>query len=235
MINLKINGRALAVPPGTTILEAAAQLGLEIPHYCYHPDIGIDGNCRMCLVQVGDDVQKGDSLATALSRYPEAFGDVFVSLVQTGEVSGTLDDVLEHTARYLERAEVLRLKVEAALRYPTFVVMAMVGALVIVNLVVIPAFAKLFAGYKAQLPLMTRIVIGVSDFTVAWWPVLLALVVGAIVAFNFWRRTPSGKYAWDRFKLRIPVAGSIINKATLARFARSFALSTKSGVPVGGR
>jgi type II secretory pathway component PulF len=80
-----------------------------------------DARLGRMLGQVGNDVQKGDSLATALSRHPEAFGDVFVSLVQTGEVSGTLDEVLEHTAGYLERAELLRLKVQAALRYPTFI------------------------------------------------------------------------------------------------------------------
>jgi len=108
----------------------------------------------------------------------------------------------------------------------------MAGALTVVNIVVIPAFAKLFAGFNTALPLMTRIVIGFSNFTVAWWPLLLALLVGGILGFNVWRRTRAGKYAWDRFKLRIPIAGRIITKATLARFARSFALSIKSGVPV---
>ncbi|MGH8739606.1 MAG: type II secretion system F family protein, partial [Burkholderiales bacterium] len=100
------------------------------------------------------------------------------------------------------------------------------------NIVVIPAFAKLFQGFNAQLPLMTRVLIGASDFTIQYWPLLLALVVGGAFGFRVWKATPAGKYAWDRFKLGLPVAGKIINKATLARFARSLALSLRSGVPV---
>jgi MSHA biogenesis protein MshG len=113
-------------------------------------------------------------------------------------------------------------QVKAALRYPSFVVLAMAIALVIINIFVIPAFAKVFKGFNAELPLMTRILIGFSDFTLAWWPAMLAADCRRV-------RLPPGssdagrRYAWDRFKLRIPIAGKIIRKATLARFARSFA------------
>jgi MSHA biogenesis protein MshG len=103
---------------------------------------------------------------------------------------------------------------------------------VVINIVVIPAFAKLFHGFNAPLPAMTRVLIGFSEFTLQYWPLLLALAVGAALGFRVWKGTPKGKYAWDRLKLRLPVAGKIINKATLARFARSLALSLRSGVPV---
>jgi MSHA biogenesis protein MshG len=108
----------------------------------------------------------------------------------------------------------------------------MVIALAIVNVVVIPAFAKIFAGYNAPLPLMTRIVIGISNFTVSYWPAMLGVALGAVIGFNAWRSTPAGKYQWDKLKLRLPIAGKIILKATLARFARSLSLAIKSGVPV---
>jgi MSHA biogenesis protein MshG len=113
-----------------------------------------------------------------------------------------------------------------------FVVAAMAVALVVINVVVIPAFAKLFQGFNAQLPLMTRMLIGASDFTLHYWPVLIAALAGAVLGFRLWKATPTGKYAWDKFKLRLPVAGTIITKATLARFARSLSLSMRSGVPV---
>jgi MSHA biogenesis protein MshG len=112
------------------------------------------------------------------------------------------------------------------------VLAAMAAAVVLINLLVIPAFAKLFQGFNAPLPFMTRILIGVSDFTVAYWPLLFLLLVGAGLGVRAWRATPAGKYLWARTMLRLPVAGKIINKATLARFARSFALAIKSGVPV---
>ena len=174
----------------------------------------------------------GRELSAARRRHPRVFTPFYVSLVRVGETTGMLENVFLRLYEHLEFEKEIRERIKSALRYPTFVVIAMAAALVIVNLVVIPAFSKLFASYNATLPPMTRAVIGVSNFTVTWWPLILVALVGGIVAFNVWRRTPAGKYAWDRFKLRIPIAGSIINKATLARFARSFALSIKSGVPV---
>jgi len=174
----------------------------------------------------------GRELSAAMRRHPEVFSHFYVSLVRVGEGTGMLQDVFLRLYEHLEFEKEIRERIKAALRYPLFVVAAMAVALVIINVVVIPAFAKLFQGFNAPLPLMTRILIGASDFTVQYWPLLLALAVGAVFGFRVWKRTPSGKYAWDRAKLSLPVAGKIINKSTLARFARSLALSMRSGVPV---
>jgi len=174
----------------------------------------------------------GRELSAAMRRHPRVFSPFYLSLVRVGETTGMLETVFLRLYEHLEFEKEIRERIKSALRYPTFVVVAMGFALVIVNIVVIPAFARMFAGFNAKLPLMTRIVIGVSDFMVAYWPAMLAALVGGIVAFNFWRVTAAGKYAWDRLKLRLPIAGKIILKATLARFARSFALSIQSGVPV---
>ena len=187
---------------------------------------------KVVIADLRTSLDAGRELSSALRRHPAVFSSFYVSLVRVGETTGMLESVFLRLYEHLEFEREIRDRIKSALRYPMFVVIAMAGALTVVNIVVIPAFAKLFAGFNTALPLMTRIVIGFSNFTVAWWPLLLALLVGGILGFNVWRRTRAGKYAWDRFKLRIPIAGRIITKATLARFARSFALSIKSGVPV---
>jgi MSHA biogenesis protein MshG len=122
--------------------------------------------------------------------------------------------------------------VAQALRYPAFVIVAMGVALVIVNLFVIPAFAKIFANFHAELPLMTRILLGFSNFMVQYWPAMLAAAVGTFVMFRVWIGTPAGRYSWDRMRLRIPIAGKIVLKATMGRFARSLSIALRSGVPI---
>jgi len=155
-----------------------------------------------------------------------------VSLVRVGESTGLLETVFLRLYEHLEFEKDVRDRIKSALRYPAFVVVTMVLALAIVNVVVIPAFAKMFASFNAELPWMTRLVIGFSNFTVNYWPLIVGTLALGIGAFVLWKSTPDGKYQWDRVKLRLPIAGQIILKATLARFARSFALSTKSGVPI---
>jgi MSHA biogenesis protein MshG len=126
----------------------------------------------------------------------------------------------------------MREQIKSAVRYPIFVIAVMAVAIVIINLFVIPAFAKVYKGFNAKLPLMTQLLIDSSNFMVAWWPLLLLAAGAAFFGFRFWCRSPAGKLTWDEFKLKIPIAGKIIFKATLARFARSFALATRSGVPI---
>jgi MSHA biogenesis protein MshG len=126
----------------------------------------------------------------------------------------------------------MREQIKAAIRYPAFVIATMAVAIVVINLFVIPAFAKVYKGFNAKLPLMTQILIDFSNFMVAWWPLLLIGLIAAAYAFRFWSRSSGGKLRWDEIKLGIPIAGKIILKATLSRFARSFALASRSGVPV---
>lgn len=191
-----------------------------------------NASLKAVIADLRTSLDSGRELSASMRRHPRVFSPFYVSLVRVGETTGLLESVFLRLFEHLDFEREIRDRIKSALRYPAFVVVAMVIALVIVNIVVIPAFAKMFAGFNAQLPLMTRIVIGVSDFTVAYWPAMLAVAAGAFIGFNVWRGTPAGRYTWDRIKLRIPIAGQIILKATLARFARSFSLSIKSGVPV---
>jgi len=153
-------------------------------------------------------------------------------MIRVGESTGLLETVFFRLFEHLEFERFMREQVRSALRYPSFVVLAMAVAIVIVNIFVIPAFAKVFAGFGTQLPLMTRLLLGFSEFMVAWWPALLVGVGCAAVGLRSWVATARGRYAWDRWSLRIPIAGKILHKAALSRFARSFALGTRSGVPV---
>ncbi|MBY0241142.1 MAG: type II secretion system F family protein, partial [Burkholderiaceae bacterium] len=143
-----------------------------------------------------------------------------------------LDEVMLRLFDHLEFERDMKNRVKSATRYPTFVMIAMALAMIVVNVFVIPQFVKVFESFKAELPLMTRILIASSKFTIDYWSVLLVGAIGGFFGFKSWTKTAQGLLTWDRYKLKFPIAGKIIHKATMARFARSFALSSKSGVPI---
>lgn len=187
---------------------------------------------RDVLQDLRDSLDSGRELSAALARHPQAFDAFYVAMVRVGEMTGRLEEVFIRMFDHMEFERFMKEQVKSALRYPSFVVAAMVFAMAVVNVFVIPTFAKVFKGFGAELPLMTRILLNTSEFTVTWWP---AIIGGGIVfgmVFTRYIRTRLGRLWWDRFKLKIPIAGSIILKATLARFARSFALASRSGVPI---
>jgi MSHA biogenesis protein MshG len=187
---------------------------------------------REVLQDVRDSLDSGREMSMSLARHPKAFSPFYLSMVRVGEMTGRLEEVFIRLFDHLAFERFMKDQVKSALRYPSFVVAAMAIAIVIVNIFVIPAFARVFKGFGAELPLMTRMLIGFSDFMVAWWPALLVGTIAAVFGFNTWRRTPAGRLTWDRIKMRIPIAGKIVQKATLARFAASFALASRSGVPI---
>ncbi|MCE4555864.1 type II secretion system F family protein [Roseateles cellulosilyticus] len=188
------------------------------------------------LIQLLQDVRasldQGRELAAAFARHPAVFSPFYVAMTRVGELTGRLTEVFQRLSEHLEFELDIRARIKQALRYPTMVVAAMAIALVIINLFVLPKFAEVFAHFKSELPLMTRVLLGFSSWTVTWWPLVLAAIVGSGLLWRNWIATPAGRYAWDRFKLRLPIAGDIVLKATLARFARSFALASRSGVPI---
>jgi MSHA biogenesis protein MshG len=179
-----------------------------------------------------ESLDAGRELSAAMMRHPHCFTPFYLSMVRVGEMTGRLEEVFLRLFDHMEFDRDMRERVKTALRYPTFVVIAMVLAMAVVNMFVIPQFAKVFKSFNAELPLMTRILLGTSDFTVQYWPMLATMLVAGVWGFRSWTRTPKGRMTWDRRKLRLPIAGKIIHKATMARFARSFALSMRSGVPI---
>lgn len=184
------------------------------------------------LQDVRESLESGRELSAAMYRHPDVFSHFYISMVRVGEMTGRMDEIFLRLFDHLEFERDMRERVRTALRYPMFVVIAMVVAMLVINLFVIPAFAKVYAGFNAELPLMTKILINTSNFTVRFWPLLLVMAVGGAIAFKTYIATAQGAYRWDKFKIRIPIIGKIILKGTMARFARSFALASRSGVPI---
>lgn len=184
------------------------------------------------LADVVDHLESGRDLSGSLARHPRVFSSLFVSLVQVGENTGRLDEAFLQLAAYLEMEKDTRDRIKAALRYPMTVIVAISVALVIINLKVIPAFARVYSGFGAKLPWATQVLINVSKFTVAYWPYLFAALIATIAGVRYYVHTEKGRYRWDKLKLRLPVVGSIILRATLARFSRAFSMAMRSGVPL---
>ena len=192
------------------------------------------GSKRMsvALGDVADQLERGRTLSSALNMHSKVFGRLFVSIVHVGENTGKLDEAFLQLSFYLEREQETRKQIKAATRYPMFVMIAIVIAMVIMNIVVIPIFAEMFLSFGAELPLMTRILLTTSNFFVTKWPYLVVATSLAIFLLIKYLRTENGRYKWDRTKLKLPIVGSIFERTLLGRFARSFSMMLVSGVPL---
>ena len=184
------------------------------------------------LKDIRSSLDQGRELSAAMARHQSLFGGFYISMIRVGEMTGRLTEVFLRLNEHMEFERDVRERIKQATRYPIFVMIAMAIAVIILNIFVIPVFAKVFAGFNAQLPLITRGLLGFSAWMIKWWPLLIAGSIGAGVAWRAYLRTAEGRYQWDSRKLKLPIIGEIILKATLARFARSFALSSQSGVPL---
>jgi type IV pilus assembly protein PilC len=184
------------------------------------------------LTKVSDDVQQGESLSTALAKHPGAFDEVFVSLVNTGEVSGTLDRIMDQSATYLERSEMLRLKVQAALRYPIFVLTFAVLILVTMIVKIIPMFSDIYGRFNVALPVPTRMLLAVSQGVVHNLLLASALTVIAVAAAMYLSQTAAGRLWIDRAKFNLPLFGPLIRMYAITKFARTLGMLTASGTQI---
>ena len=184
------------------------------------------------LKDLREALDSGLELSIAMRRHPKMFSPFYVSMVQVGEMTGMLEETFLRLYTYIEFEKSMRESIRAAIRYPIFVIGAMAVAIIVVNIFVIPIFVKVFASFHATLPVLTRMIIAFSSFMVHYWPLQLAIVAGMVTAFRLYIGTQSGRYNWDKYKFKIPIAGKIIYKGTMARFARSLALAFKSGIPI---
>lgn len=187
---------------------------------------------REVLERLTNDISIGHSLSTAMGNFPKVFNPFVISMVNIGENTGRLDEAFRQLARYLEMEKETRARIRSALRYPVMVLVAIAIAMVVINYFVIPAFSAVFAGINVELPWPTRVLITVSAFFVEQWYLLPALIIGIVAAVRYYLATATGRLGWDRIKLRLPLVGNIILRSTLARFARTFAMSVRSGVPL---
>lgn len=184
------------------------------------------------LVDLRKNLDSGRELSVALRGHPKVFSPFYASMVRVGEITGTLQEIFLRLSDHLEFESEMHNRIKSALRYPMFVVIAMAVAIVIINLFVIPAFGQIYKSFKTELPFMTKLLIGFSDFMVHYWALLLIILVLAVFGVRTYLATSNGRYQWDKYKLLLPIAGKIMLKGTLARFARSFSLAFKSGIPV---
>lgn len=188
---------------------------------------------REVIGQLAKDVEAGQSLSDSMSRHPRFFPPIFVNMVRAGETGGVLDEVLLRVADHFEREAALRARIKSAMTYP----IAM-GALVIIIMIammifVVPTFERMFEEMGGTLPLMTRMLVSLSDTVASMWGVAIAAgIAGLIVAFRWWKRTVRGKLIWDGITLRLPVFGPLVRKLSLAKFTRTFGTLVAAGVPI---
>ena len=187
---------------------------------------------QAALEDVTQELTNGRSLSASMQLFPKVFSPLFVSLIHVGENTGRLDQALLQLANYYEQEVETRKRIKTAMRYPTFVICFIVIALFILNVKVIPQFSSMFSRFGVDLPLPTRILITTSEFFVNYWVMMVAGIVAALFGFRAWLSTANGREKWDKFRLRMPVVGELINRAQLSRFSRTFALMLKAGVPL---
>jgi MSHA biogenesis protein MshG len=192
------------------------------------------GNPKLAQVvgQLRVSLDSGRELSVAMSDHPKVFDSFYISMIRVGETTGNLDNIFLRLAEHIEFDRFMRGQIKSALQYPMFVLTAMAIAIMVINVMVIPQFEKVFATMHADLPLITQVLIAFSSFMRNYWFVLIGMIAAAGWSFKAYVKTASGRSNWDRIKMRIPIAGKIIFKGTMARFARSFALSTRSGLPI---
>ena len=187
---------------------------------------------RETLTDVVEQLEAGRTLSTAMSGHPRVFERIYTSMIHVGENTGQLDESFLQLATYLEEEQETRRRIKSAMRYPSFVLLFIVAALVVVNIWVIPKFAALFSRFGADLPWATKLLITSSNLFLNYWVVMLVGGIGSVIGFKVWLATDNGRRRWDRWKLRFLIIGPLINLATLSRYCRSFSVMLRSGIPM---
>src|SRR5213078_4774691 len=191
---------------------------------------------QQVLAQVRQDVEEGSTLAAAMARHPKVFDQLYANMVEAGETGGILDLILQRLSTFIEKIVKLKRDVVSAMIYPTAVVLLAIVAVAVIMIVVIPQFQNIFLGLLGpgeQLPLPTRIVVGISSFLAGWGGlVILVAIIASAVGIRFYYKTPGGKRLIDRVLLKIPILGAIFQKIAVARFSRTLSTLLSSGVPI---
>ncbi len=193
------------------------------------------GNARFSrlLLEIKGDVESGNSLAVSFRRHPVQFDELFCNLVGAGEQAGILDAILDRLAVYKEKTIALKGKIKSAMFYPAAVVVIATVVVAVIMWFVIPAFKEVFAGFGADLPWLTNVVVAMSDWFVKYWYVIVGVpIVATVVLLYFWKRFPAIKHWIDRVSLKLPVLGEVLEKAAVARWTRTLATMFAAGVPL---
>ncbi|WP_194756219.1 type II secretion system F family protein [Aliidiomarina indica] len=187
---------------------------------------------QRALLDMADQLERGRGLSTAMADHPKVFPRVVVAVVNVGENTGRLEESFAQLAAYLESELDTRKRIKQATRYPSFVLGFLVIAVTALNILVIPRFAEMFSGYGVELPVVTQILIGSSNFFVNYWWTLVIGTLFCIFGLVFWLNQPGSRERWDRLKIKLPAVGDIIERSLLGRFCRSFSVMLNAGVPL---
>ena len=182
--------------------------------------------------QVARNVEAGSTLADALRRHPRTFDDLFTNLVEVGEAGGILDVVLQRLSAYIEKAAALKRKVKAAMVYPSAIIGVAIMVVIFMLTFVIPTFAQMFKDLGADLPLPTKLVLWLSTFVRTYILLIIAAMVGCVLALRSYYRTEGGRATIDALMLKLPIFGTLIRKVAVARFTRTLGTLVQSGVPI---
>ncbi|MBF0175470.1 MAG: type II secretion system F family protein [Magnetococcales bacterium] len=182
--------------------------------------------------QIIEDLQAGRDLSAAMAEHQKIFNQLYLRIVRMGEETGRMQESFLQLYQYMEIEKETRKRIKSALRYPIFVIMAIVGAMFVVTYKVIPAFKGVFAQFNTELPIFTRILLGASGFTEKYAVYILLAMILVVMGIRYYVNSPGGRLWWDQKKLHMPLVGTIINRATLSRFARAFAMGSRSGLPI---
>jgi len=187
---------------------------------------------KRALIQIRQDVESGSNLADSMRKHPKIFNDLYTNMVAAGEAGGILDTILQRLAQYIEKAVKLNSQVKSAMIYPVAVISIAVIVVAVILWKVIPVFAALFKGLGAELPMPTLIVIALSNFIADYWWLIGLVVGGTIYSLRRYHETYKGKRVIDGLLLRMPILGLLLRKIAVARFCRTLATLTSSGVPI---
>jgi MSHA biogenesis protein MshG len=187
---------------------------------------------RETLADVAKRLESGINLASSMQIYPDVFSELFISMIHVGENTGQLEVAFKRLSESLELERNTRKRIKKATGYPKMVLGAIMTALFIVNLFVIPKFASVFAKFGAELPLPTQILVTTSNFCLDYWWLMIGLFIAAIYGFKQWVKTEKGNYKWDKKRLNFPIVGVLFEQIALSRFTRNFAMMLAAGMPI---
>lgn len=187
---------------------------------------------RIVIRDVRNDIATGTSFSQAVKKFPKSFNALFISMVEAGEASGGLAEILGKVAAYFESTVKLTKKVKSAMTYPIAVIGLAVALVNVLLIFVIPVFAEMFKDFGAKLPAPTQMLIDLSNFLKAWWWALGLGAFGAYKVFDKYISTPAGRRWWHRTLVRLPIMGNLVHKISLSRFCRTYATLMRSGVPI---
>jgi type IV pilus assembly protein PilC len=187
---------------------------------------------KKAVAAIGDDIKAGSTLHDAMQKHPRIFSPLYLSMINAGEISGTIPDVMERLITIIEHEDKIRNDIRSAMQYPIIVVIALGIAFFVLLTFVIPKFITIFTRAGIALPFPTKIAMLLYHFLANYWYVILIAVVGVIVGLRYWFKTENGRFGRDTFILKLPLFGPLLQKAALSRFASIFAILQSSGVPV---